>query len=198
MAAQWQMIVGGTLTTLNSFNFETLDEYQAFSHSLTYTDTDYPSNTYTVVVTPNQTNPDTVYISGNNISGYYTNVFDMFVKYKTKVAPSKIQPNEFITVKNFREIDLDKLEQVVEYKPDTTPSKNYTYTMNVYLGQTFVTSQVFTQTINNNWDLNKTLLLRYINSTAVPDEALFKQWINSINAAPVKWRSLENVIVQWV
>lgn len=197
MAAQWQMTVGGSLVTLTSFNFDILDEYQAFSHSLTYTDTDYPSNSYTVVVVPNETNPETVYVSGNNISGYYTNVFDMFVKYKTKVAPSKIQPNEYITVKNFREIDLDKLEQVVQYKPDTTPSKNYTYTMNVYLGQTLVTSQVFTQTINNNWDLNKTLLLRYINSTSVPDEALFKSWINSINSSIVKWRNTTNVVVQW-
>jgi hypothetical protein len=198
MAAEWKMVVNSQLVTLTSFNFDILDEYQAFSHSLTYTDTDYPSNTYTVVVVPNETNPDTIYISGNNITGYYSNVFDMFVKYKTKTAPSSIQSNEFITVKNFREINVDKLEQVVQYKPDTTPSKNYTYTMNVYLNQTLVTSQVFTQTINNNWDLNKTLLLRYINSTAIPDEALFKQWINSINAAPVKWRSLENVIVQWV
>jgi hypothetical protein len=198
MAAVWQMVVNSQLVTLTSFNFDILDEYAAFSHSLTYSDTDYPSNTYTVVITPNQTNPETIYISGNNITGYYSNVFDMFVKYKTKVSPTKSQPNEYLTVKNFREIDLDKLEQVVEYRPDTTPSKNYTYNMNVYLGQTLVTTQVFTQTINNNWDLNKTLLLRYINSTAVPDETLFRQWINSINAAAVKWKSLSNVIVQWV
>ena len=197
MAAEWKMIVNSQLVTLTSFNFDILDEYQAFSHSLTYTDTDYPSNSYTVVVVPNETNPETVYISGNNISGYYTNVFDMFVKYKTKVAPNKIQTNEFLTVNNFRQIDLDKLEQVVQYKPDTTPSKNYTYTMNVYLGQTLVTSQIFTQTINNNWDLNKTLLLRYINSTSVPDEALFKSWINSINSAIVKWRNTTNVVVNW-
>jgi hypothetical protein len=197
MAAQWQMIVGGSLVTLTSFNFDILDEYQAFSHSLTYTDTDFPSNSYTVVVVPNETNPETVYISGNNISGYYTNVFDMFVKYKTKVSPTSKQANEFLTVNNFRSIDLDKLEQVVEYKPDRTASKNYTYTMNVYLGQNFVTSQVFTQTINNNWDLNRALLLRYINAVGALDETLFKSWINSINSAIVKWRNTTNVVVNW-
>ena len=42
MAAEWKMIVNSQLVTLTSFNFDTLDEYQAFSHSLTYTDTDYP------------------------------------------------------------------------------------------------------------------------------------------------------------
>ena len=176
----------------NIDTFANVDEYQAFSHSLTYTDSDFPSNTYKVVITANETNPETIYVSGNNITGYYTNVFDMFVKYKTKAVP-----NEFITVNNFRLINLDKLEQVIEYRPDLTPSKPYTYTVKAYLDTTLVATKVYTKTVNNNWDLNKNLLLQYINSTAVPDASMYKQWINSINAATVKWRNTTNVDINW-
>lgn len=171
---------------------DAVDEYKSFSHSLTYTDPDFPSVSYTVVLTPTETQPTTIYISGNNITGYYTDVFNMFVKYKTKSMPP-----EYITVKNFRAIDLDKLEQVVEYSPDLTPSKTYTYNANVYDGNTLVTTRVYTKVVNNNWDLNKALLKQYINSTVALDPTTFKPWINSINAATVKWRNTNNVDVNW-
>lgn len=177
------------------WNIETLenvDEYFAFSHSFTYSDDEFPTKTYTVQVVPNETNPETIYISGNNISGYYTNVFDMYVKYKTKKMPP-----EFIEVQNFRMIDLDKLEQVIEYSPDLTPSKTYSYNANVYDGKTLVDTRVYTKTVNNNWDLNRILLKQYINSTAALDPNMFKQWINSINAAIVKWRNTNNEDVNW-
>lgn len=187
MAAVWSIQPG------NLSSFPIIDEYAAFSHSVTYSDTDNPSTIYTVVLVPSEPNPENVYISGNNVSGYYSDVFNVFVKYKTKAIP-----NEFITVNNFRKIDLQKLEQIIEYRPDTTPKKTYTYTANVYNQNTLVTSRVFTKDVNNNWDLNKDLLLRYLSNTAAPDEALFKQWINSINEAIVKWKNSSNVLINWI
>jgi len=180
----------------NIETFPAVDEYEAFSHSLTYTDDEFPSKTYSVVLTTLDTNPENVFISGNNISGYYSDVFNMFVKYKTTAVP-----NEFISVNNFRKIDLEKLEQVIEYSPDLTPSRLYTYTATVYevVGNqsTVVTTKDYTKTVKNNWDLNKELLLRYISKTGTLDEALFKQWINSINDATVKWKNTANVVVNW-
>lgn len=178
------------------WNIDTLpniDEYVAFSHSLTYSDEDFPTATYNVVVVPSETNPETVYINGNNISGYYSDVFNMFVKYKTKAVP-----NEFIEVNNFRKIDLQKLEQVIEYSPDLTENKTYSYTATVYQQGQVVTTKVYTKVVNNNWDLNKELLLRYLSNTALPDETLFKQWINSINEATVKWKNTSNVVINWI
>jgi hypothetical protein len=171
----------------------TEDEYAPFSHSITYTWDQYPGVVFRVVLVPSEPNPETVFISGNNISGYYTDVFDVDIKYKTKKYPQ----NEYINVRNFRKIDQEKLEQVISYKPDLTPSKIYTYTANVYNGNVLVDSKVYTKTINNNWDLNKTLLLQYINSTVITDEALFRPWINSINGAIVKWKNSSNVDINW-
>jgi hypothetical protein len=115
------------------------------------------------------------------------------VKYKTKAVP-----NEFIEVNNFRKIIVDKLEQLVEYRPDLTPNKTYTYTANVYSEGELVDSRVYTKIVNNNWDLNKDLLLRTISNTVIADEALYKQWINSINAAPVRWKNTSNVVINWI
>lgn len=180
----------------NFESFPNVDEYEAFTHSLTYTDDEFPSKTYTVIITPSEQNPENIFISGNNVSGYYSDVFDMFVRYKTTAVP-----NEYINVNNFRKIDLEKLEQVIEYNPDLTPNKVYTYTANVYelVGNqsTLVTTRQYTKTVNNNWDLNRELLLRYISKTGALDETLFKIWINSINDATVKWKNTANVVVNW-
>ena len=179
----------------NIESFENVDEYQPFSHSLTYTNDEFPEKTYKVVITPSEVNPQNVFISGNNISGYYTDVFDVKIKYKTKKEPKP--QSEFIEVINFRAIDLDKLEQIISYKPDLTTHKTYNYTANVYDGDTLVDTKAYTKTVNNNWDLNKTLLLRYINSTSITDSSLFRPWINSINGAVVKWRNTSNVEINW-
>lgn len=176
----------------NMQSFDNIDEYAAFSHSLTYSDDENPTLKYTVVVEAVETQPETVYVRGNNISGYYSDVFNMFVRYKTKAVP-----NEFIIVNNFRKIDVEKLEQVIEYKPDLTPSKTYTYNASVYQEGTLVETRVFTKTVNNNWDLNKELLLRYVSNTTALDENLFKSWINSINSAKVLWKNTSNVVVNW-
>jgi hypothetical protein len=180
----------------NIETFPNVDEYEAFTHSLTYSDTDFPSKIYNVVLVASEQNPENVFISGNNVSGYFSDVFNMFVRYKTTAVP-----NEYINVNNFRKIDLEKLEQVVEYSPDLTPYKVYNYTANVYevVGNqsTLVTSKPYTKTVNNNWDLNRELLLRYISKTGALDETLFKIWINSINDATVKWKNTANVVVNW-
>jgi hypothetical protein len=192
MAGVWSIQPDNLVTLPN------IDEYKAFSHSFTYTDDEFPTQKYVVVIVPSETNPETVSISGNNVSGYYSDVFNMYVKYKTKRQVTALYPNEYIEVNNFRKIDVEKLEQLIEYKPDLTPNKTYTYTANVYYQDQIIDSKVFTKIVNNNWDLNKELLLRYISNSAVPDETLFKQWINSINAANVKWKNSSNVVINWI
>lgn len=171
----------------------TVDEYESFSNTITYSTVENPGKVYSVVLVPSEQNPSTVYISGNNVSGYYTEVFNNMIRYKTKKDPE----NEYIDVNNFRAIDLDKLEEVIRYTPDLTPDKTYTYTANAYDGQTLVDSKVYTRKVINNWDLNKTLLLQYINSTVITDPSLYVSWINSINSAVVKWRNSSNVEINW-
>ena len=178
--------------SIESSELAAVDEYSAFSHSIVYTNAEYPTASFSVVLVPQEQNPETIYINGNNISGYYTNVFNVTVLYKTK-------KDEYLTVNNFRAIDTDKLDEVIEYNPDSTPSKTYSYVANAYnqTTNTLVESKTYTKTVNNNWDLNKTLLLQYVNSTSVTDPSLYKDWINSINSAKVKWRNSSNVEINW-
>lgn len=170
-----------------------VDEYQSFTNTITYSSTENPGKIYNVVLVPSEPNPSTVYINGNNVSGYYTEVFNNNIRYKTKKDPE----NEYIDVKNFRAIDIEKLEELIRYSPDLTPEKTYTYTANAYDGQTLVESKVYTRKVINNWDLNKTLLLQYINSTVITDPSLYVAWTNSINTAVVKWRNSSNVEINW-
>lgn len=175
------------------WNLETLDnvdEYQSFSHSFTYSDPADPFKAFRVVVTPSEKNSETIFISGNNITGYYSDAFNIRVVYKTK-------DDAYITVNNFRAIKQELLDEVVEYNPDLTPSRTYTYTANAFYQDEIVATKVYTKTVNNNWDLNKELLLQYVNSTVVTDESLFNPWINSINAAIVRWRNTSNVDINW-
>ncbi len=178
---------------LSTKGVASVDEYEAFTNSITYTNDEFPGKVYSVVLVASEQNPSTVYISGNNVSGYYTEVFNNSVRYKTKKDPE----NEYIDVNNFRAIDLERLEEVIRYTPDLTPSKTYTYTANAYDGQTLVESKQYTRKVINNWDLNKTLLLQYINSTVVTDPSLYVPWINNINSAVVKWRNSSNVEINW-
>jgi hypothetical protein len=174
----------------NIESLENVDEYAPFSHSFTYTWDLYPGKTYKVVVVPTEQNPETININGNNISGYYSDAFNIKVVYKTPV-------DKYVTVNNFRAIKDEQLDEVVEYNPDLAPNRTFTYTANVYDGDILVDSRVYTKTVNNNWDLNKNLLIQYVNSTTVTDPSLFKTWINSINAATVKWRNSSNVEINW-
>lgn len=191
MAGVWTIRSGSTTYS----SPQTVDEYQSFTESFLYSDVDYPDVIYNVIITPQKAN-ETVAVSGNNISGYFTDVFNVQIKYKTK-NPTP----EYIDVINFRKIDLEKLEQVISYKPDVTPFINYEYIANAYdpttKPPTLVATQTFTKKINNNWDLNKTLLLQYINSTVVADPNLFKPWINSINSAKVNWKNTSNIVINW-
>jgi len=167
-----------------------VDEYSAFSHSITYTNAEL-GGTYSVRVISSQTNPDTVYVSGNNISGYFTDVFNVNIYYKDTKA-------EFKNTNNFRKIDIDTLHEIISYQPDSTPYKTYTFTAQaVDVTNAVVDTKTYTKTVNNNWDLNKNLLKQYVNSTVITDSSLFIPWINSINEATVLWRNSSNVTINW-
>jgi len=167
-----------------------VDEYAPFSHSITYTNAEL-GGTYSVVLSTTDSN-ETVYISGNNISGYYTDSFNVNINYKNT-------KNKFIDTNNFRKIPTEQLKEVIKYSPDLTPYRTYNYTASAIDVATkqVVETKSYTKTLNNNWDLNKNLLKQYVNSTTITDPSLFVPWINSINAATVLWRNASNVTINW-
>ncbi len=167
-----------------------VDEYSPFSHSITYTNPEL-GGTYSVTVTATDSN-ETVYVSGNNISGYYTDSFNVNIKYKNA-------KDEFVNTNNFRKIPIEKLREVISYTPDLTQYRVYTYTATAYdvVNSSVVETKTYTKTLNNNWDLNRNLLKQYVNSTVITDPSSFVPWINSINSAVVLWRNSSNVTINW-
>lgn len=166
-----------------------VDEYSAFSHSITYSNPEL-GGTYNVVITPQETN-STVFVSGNNISGYFTDSFNVNIFYKNL-------KDEFLNTNNFRKIATETLREIISYTPDFSQYRVYTYTATAYDAQkNVVETKTYTKTLNNNWDLNKNLLKQYVNSTVITDPSLFVPWINSINAATVLWRNSSNVTINW-
>lgn len=179
----------GGVWSITATELGAVDEFIPFSHSITYTDPAYPS--IIVAITPLEQNPSTVYISGNNLTGYYQNTFDVKVTYKNT-------KKEFITVNSFKEIKTEELHEVISYQPSSIPSKTYNYLATATDPNGVVLSTMsYTKTVNNNWDINKKLLVQYVKNTVVQDPNLLIDWINSINSSKVSWRNSSNVVIPW-
>lgn len=166
-----------------------VDELVPFSHSVTYTDPLYPS--VFVSLQAVEENPSTVYISGNNITGYYQGSFNISVLYKNT-------KDQFVTVTNFKDIKTEELHEVISYSPSSEPLKIYNYIATATDPNGVVLSTMaYTKTVNNNWDINRKLLVQYVKNTVVQDANLLVNWINSINASKVGWRNSSNIVISW-
>jgi hypothetical protein len=134
-----------------------VNENVNISHSFTYVD-DLDMTEYSVTVTAVEVNPSTIVISGNSISGYYTDSFDNTITYRT-------QDGQFPVVTKFNQIDLDKLYQMISYKASTVLSKTFTYTATAKDGDTVIASQTYTKTVTNDWTEGKNNLQLFVGYT---------------------------------
>lgn len=165
-----------------STNLNQLDEQVNLTHTITYTD--LLGVSYPVTVTAVDTN-DTVSVSGATISGYYTNSFTHDIQYRT--------PNDtFVNVTKFNEINLSELDEMIYYKADTTPYKEYTYIASAN-GDT----QTYVVTVTNNWTPGRDELLRYVGITKGEQVVSSITWINS-SGASVTWVNSAGSTIDWV
>ena len=134
-----------------------VNENVNISHSFTYVD-DLDMTEYPVTITAVETNPATIIISGNSISGYYTDSFNNIITYRT-------QDGQFPVVSKFNQIDLNKLYQMISYKASTVLSKTFTYTATAKDGDTVVASQTYTKTVTNDWTEGKNSLQTFVGYT---------------------------------
>ena len=134
-----------------------VNENVNISHSFTYID-DVDSTEYPVTVTAAETNPSTISISENTLSGYYTDSFDNTITYRT-------QDGQFPVVTKFNQIDLDKLYQMISYKASTVTSKTFTYTATAKDGDTVVATETYTKTVTNDWTEGKNSLQTFVGYT---------------------------------
>lgn len=133
-------------------------ENVTINKSITYTETDEfdVDTTYTVTITPQQTDPSTLTTTDGDpatISGYYFDSFDNELKYlKTDKT--------YETLEKFENIDTDALDEMIYYLADTTFEKTFSY-----LAEANGESKTYTITIQNDWTNGKNNLQTYVGYT---------------------------------
>ena len=134
----------------------TVYENANFSYTITYETAPPQATLLTVVITPLETNPSTIIISGGTISGYYHDSFDETITYRTK-------QDTFITVPKFEQIDLSILSEMVSFKASLVHYKYFTYRADaINTNGSVAASQVYTITVSNDWTVGKNHLQEYV------------------------------------
>lgn len=162
-------------------SLNTLNEFKNLNHTITYVDGLGVS--YPVTITAGESNP-TVVVSGNNISGYYSDVFVGEIAYRTV-------DDQFITVDNWQAIENavndNTLSEIYYYYAD--PRINYVYT---YTASANSETKTYTITVTNDWTYGRDQLLRYIN----PSQVSGIIWINS-SGQTITWKNIAGNTVTW-
>lgn len=164
----------------------TTDEFKNISFTVTYTVTigGIGGTTTSYPVTLTAINPNvTVSVSGNTITGYYSESFVNSIEYRTK-------DNQFVNVQKFNQIDKTELSEIIHYFANTNKSIDYQYLASAN-GQT----QVYTVTVMNNWNTGRDELLSYVNQTQYKLHTV--TWIN-INNEPIVWIDNSGKQLNWI
>lgn len=136
-----------------------LNEMVPFTKTISFTGDEllYPGETWTVAITPSETNA-TVNISGGTISGYYSGAFtDYSIQYLNK-------NNEYKTVKDWTQISGAR--EIVSYTPTMSQTKTFTYTAKATSSPSgIVETQSYTIVVTNNWTVGKNALQAAIAQT---------------------------------
>ena len=155
----------------------TVDERDAFSFTITYTD-DITQQTEDVTITAND--PDSnVVITDNNITGQYEDVFDQTIKYRTK-------QDAFVEVQKWSEINTTELYGVYHFIQDPTQTK--TYTFEAMAGGA---SQIYSIVVNNSLDYDKRQLAKYVNPVGI-----VITWTNA-SGNTITWIDSNNNEITW-
>jgi hypothetical protein len=146
------------MTWSPSADLGSINENVNFSHSITYTEIDELTSletSYPVTITANETNPSTISIAGNTISGFYSDSFDNTITYRTAQGT-------FPTVTKFNQIELGDLYEMISYKASVSRSKIFTYTATARNGSTIVATETYSKTVTNDWTSGKNSLQEYV------------------------------------
>lgn len=140
-----------------STDLGSVNENVSISHTVTYVD-DATMTSYPVTITATETNPNTITISGDTLSGYYQDSFNNTITYRTPEGA-------FPVVTKFNQVDLNKLDEMISYKASTSTSRVFTYTATAKDGAITVATQTYTKTVTNDWTSGKTSLQTYVGYT---------------------------------
>jgi len=163
----------------------TVDEGESFNHSITYTDEFGESSVVTIIANDINSN---VLISSNNITGFYEDIFDQTIKYRTL-------NDSFVEVQKWNDVNLDELYGIYHFIQDvrTTLTKSFTAFAN---GE----SKTYNIIVNNSLDYDKQKLAEYVLLQPIPEpepELELPPQEEIIPGSTVIWNNNLNVIVSW-
>lgn len=124
-------------------------ELENFSHSIQYFVGAEPEiKFYTIRITPQQVNPDTVTFTTGNpgvVSGFYKGIFNDALTTRSRdgvltTITTLGEPEGSV----FDKVDRDNIFQVISFKADTTRSRTLTYLAEAIENETVVSSKVYT------------------------------------------------------
>ena len=154
----------------------TVDERDAFSFTITYTNISGQSENVTITTNDSDSG---VIITNNTISGIYQDVFDQTIKYRTK-------QDTFVEVQKWSEINTDELYGVYHFIQD--PATTKTYTFEATAGGA---SQTYSIIVNNSLDYDKRQLAKYVNP-----KGIIVTWTNA-NGNTITWVDNNNNEITW-
>jgi hypothetical protein len=160
----------GTWSPLSTV-LNTVNEFQNLNHTITYSETvgfvttDYPVtitavSSYTTEIRDKDNNITagtgskvipTLNISGNTITGYYSEAFDNEIQYRDN-------DDSISTVNRFSDINKTNLSELIYCLADTTNRKTFSYIATASNGAT----QTYTINVDNDWNTERDEILRYI------------------------------------
>ena len=168
----------------------TLNEFKNFSHTITYTAPLGSSgatgvgSSYPVTITAVEPH-DQVVINDGTISGYYSNVFNNDIYYRT-IYPDVTQ-DEFKKVNYFTDINPTIPYEIYHDDVDTTTRRVFTY-----IAEANGETKTYTINVDNNWSTAHDQLLLYL----TPQQTAGVLWINNISST-VTWKNASGSIVIW-
>ena len=156
----------------------TIDEFKNFSQSISYTSALGLSEPVTITALDQN---DTVNVSGNTISGYFSDSFlNAQIKYRTF-------NDTFVDVSKFTDINTAEFDELIYFKPDPTISQTYSY-----LATSTTASQTYTIVVTNNWSVGRDTMLRYINLIST----VSVNWVNTTGNI-VGWTNSAGQTIDW-
>lgn len=171
-----------------SSTLNTVNELVNLSHTITYSETVGIGGGVSYPVTITTTMPNsTINISGNTISGYYSDSFDNDIYYRTV-------NDQFVMVDKWQDINdvitSGSLSELYHYIADTRSRIVYSYTATAN-GNT----KVYTINVDNDWTPGRDELLKYTNPSKYIDISI--TWINNNNGS-ITWINGASETLTWV
>jgi hypothetical protein len=164
-------------------NLNTLDEFKNLFHTIKYYGYLGSVATYYPVTIEAVDENITINVSGDTISGYYSDAFDNDIYYRNK-------DDTFTTVTKFEQIDTEKnYDGIYHYDADMNRTKIFNY-----IASSNGETKNYTITVTNNWTNGRNQLVKFNNPGAYAEVTC--TWTNTLGSG-IPWTNTTGQTITW-